>query len=1362
MKIRILIYISLLFSVLSLKASPLEYNFRTFSPKGGFYYDGVKAITQDGNGFIWIMMDYDLFRFDGYEYKRYYSHFQEWEQARNWSFNGMVVDQNNNFYIATNDGLYRYSQRNDSFEQLIAAPFEAVRMDAKNNIWVQAQGKAGIVDVETREVAFPQFGDIIPNYFRAILPTDTQELYLITNLGKIFRYDYVQKEIVPCHTQKTEIMEIGYVEDAIIDKGKLWVGIKNRGLFKMDLSTFKVEERYKDFLGEQNTMRKLLVDKDGSLWVGTMNGLHVMDKQTKKFRHFQHVQDDETTLPNNSVWTIFEDWHKNLWIGTYSGGLCYVNTSQSTPFKTYTSKVNQLNYTPVSSFAENADYLWIGTEGGGLNRLNKHTEKFDYFVHDESRNSLIYNNVKSIILDNNENLWIGTYTGGIDCYNTKTGHFTNYKTDPKNRDNTLLANSIRKIVEDGDRGFWIAYQAFNLTISYFSYKDKSVKHFKLHETDNRHYIFDMLRDRSNNLWVLTHQKLVRMNIDTEEIEDVVLSDSLVISGQSFGMDASGNLWIGTVGKGLIEYNTSSKDYTIHKEILQHNASSIYGICYDSDGMLWLGTNNGLFKYNIATKEYARYEEYDGTQGNMYYPLSVYKGLNETIYFGGTNGFTAIEKDKISANAYHSNVFLTDFMLDNVSVASVDLLMNEKQQVVLDYDQTNFGFRFSSDNYLMPEKNKFMYRLVGYDENWILVDSSTRAATYSKVPAGKYTFEVLAANNDGLWNDKPLQIDVLRKPAPWLSLPAYFIYALSILGILYAIYYYYRSKKDLQLQLYLEGVEQNKRDEIHESQLRFFTNISHDFRTPLSLIIGVVEKLRHEGLKEYYFRILNGNSQRLLNLVNELMDFRAVENGKMSLEVERASVNGFVTEIADSFSDYAVQHKIDFEIKTDAKLPQNLHIDKYVMEKVLMNLLNNAFKYTEKKGSISIETYALHTDFKSQYVNSFTVKSDKEFGKYFSIVIRDTGVGISKESIESVFDRYYKVKTVNLDSHLGTGIGLALVKSLTILHKGFITIYSERDKGTDIEVCFPLDGSCYSSDEFKTIEDKKEPTVKATNNKATAKKEVDSDTYDLPDEETEGMVKSNKYRLLLAEDNDDLRGLIRDALAEDFEVIEAENGDVASKLLDNNEVDIIVSDIMMPVKDGVAFCEEVKNNLETSHIPFVMLSAKTSVESKIEGVDSGADIYFEKPIDFELLRVSLNNIFKQRELLREHYAKNYFAESSELSMNEKDNEFLKDFIGVIEKNIDKSDLEVNYIASQLSMSRSKLYNKVKGITGKSIVEFILNYRLRKAARLIIEEDLTMREVMVHIGIESQPYFTNAFKKEFGKTPTQFASENKNKG
>jgi signal transduction histidine kinase/AraC-like DNA-binding protein len=865
----------------------------------------------------------------------------------------------------------------------------------------------------------------------------------------------------------------------------------------------------------------------------------------------------------------------------------------------------------------------------------------------------------------------------------------------------------------------------------------------------------MVRGQENQLWLLSSEKLYRMDVKKHTVEDVARNDSVFMNFFTFCFDDSGNLWIGSNGNGLVKYHPNTSDFTIYKDILKYNVSAIYSINSDNDGNIWMGTDNGLMVYHINENSFSRYDTQDGVQGNVYYPLASLKGADGRLYFGGTTGFTIVDPLKITHNSHQPKIILSDFLIDNVP-AKFD------SEIVLNHNQTNFGFRFASDNYLISEKNQFKYRLKGYDDRWVEVDASNRTAFYSKVPPGDYSFEILASNNDGVWSDTPTVIEIHRKPAPWLSWPAYLIYFLLILGILYLIFRYYYDKREMKMQLYLENIEKNKKEEIHQAQLRFYTDISHDFKTPLSLIIAALYKSKQEGMKGEYYHILDSNSKRLLNLVNELMDFKTVENGKMKLQLQAVDINAFVKDIASDFQEYARQREIDFTINTNSPLSE-VYIDKNIIEKIILNLLNNAFKYTKEGGAVSIEVLT-GDNFKSPYTANYVIQGETIPEDTFSIVIKDTGVGISQELIENIFERYYKVNSINFDPHLGSGIGLALVKSFVLLHKGILNIFSEKDRGTDIELRFSkCKNSQYSNDFYKIDEkdfilNKIEETYPAEFFNTLSPKTPDVDKL-LENSDINRILKVDKKRILLVEDNDDLRKLIAGDLAGDYEIIQAENGRIASELLEERAIDLIVSDIMMPEKDGITLCQETKSNIELSHIPFLLLTAKTGLESKIEGAGSGADLYLEKPIDLNLLKITLHNIFKRQQHLREYYGKNYFADSADLSSNERDNKFLKDFIKIIEGNLIQPKLDVNYIASEMLMSRSKLYNKIKMMTGKSIIEFILNQRMRKAARLIIESDLNMRQVMEEIGIESQAYFTNAFKKEFGETPSAFAAKHK---
>ena len=1319
-----------------------NYKFRTLSPDGGFYYDGVKAIEQDKDGFVWVMMDYELYRFDGYKYKKYYPRFAEMAPTKRWIFIGMVSDGKGNLYVNTSNGVYRLNRMSDKFEQVLEDA-ALLKMDGRDKLWVRRGNCYGLADPATGEVRLPEYDREKPTYVNPPFCTYKEDVYTFVR-RQVYRYNEAENRFSLC-------MRLpgagGNIRFAQARKDKMWVYVNGEGLYKIDLSSFEVEKRYGAFTGcEKNGLREFYVDRSSKVWLGTMEGLYIFDPDTNATVEYKHSATDAFSLPNNSVWKIYEDRQGNVWIGTYSGKLCFVDMEEGDAFRSYFSGSGSLNYAPVSAFAEDDDYLWIGTEGGGVNRMDKRTGEFRLL---EDGQNVVSNNIKSLVMDGKRNLWVSTFRGGIGVFDAGRRETAHYGRGQEGAEGGLLVNDVRKTVLEGDSGLWIAYQYPAPKISYFSFKEKKCRHISLDNAGSYDYLFDIMRQGERTLWAISNEALYRLDTQTEEVKKVMPGDSEYWGLFTFCLDDEGNIWIGTIGNGLVKFDTNTLKFTRVKDGLQREVYSIYSICY-SDGKLWMGTDDGLCCYDPADEQQMTFDKRENTQGQVYYPLAVLKGKDGTLYFGGTDGFTVVDPKRIACNRRKPRAVISEFFVDHEPVHSKYAGSDASHTIVLDYDESNFGFEFSSDNYQIPEKNMFRYRLKGYNDHWITVDARQRTVMYSKVAAGTYSFEVCAANNDGVWGT-PTVIKVLRRRAPWASVPAYIGYVLAVLGMGYLLFRHYAEKKRLKMLLYQENVEREKKEQIHQAQLRFFTNISHDFRTPLSLIMAALDKLRREGLKEYYYRILNGNVQRLLNLVNELMDFRTVENGMMKLELEPIEVNGFVRGIADDFTDYAAERKIDFRVECDDSLPAEVYADKHVLEKIVMNLLNNAFKYTRDGGSIVLKTRRGQS-FTSHWSGHYRVGDCIEDA--FSIVVSDTGVGISGESISSVFERFYKVNTVNADSHLGTGIGLALVKSLVLLQKGSVSIYSEREKGTDMVVCLPMDSSVFSEADFA----KRKPG-------GTAEQPVSSAAEDGASEEgltTElEQVPSSARKILIVEDNTDLRVLIAESLSEDFQVMQAGDGVEALKLIADVEFDLVISDIMMPRKDGVSLCNDIKGNVATSHIPVILLTAKTSLESKIEGVDSGADLYFEKPIDLTYLKLSIQNVFKNRQQLKEHYAKNYYADSSELATNEQDNKFLHSLTAFIDEHIDQSGMDVNRIAEALLMSRSKLYAKVKSLTGKSVVEFVLNCRLRKAAKLIIEENMTMREIMLQVGIESQAYFTNSFKKVFGETPTSFADRHKKK-
>jgi signal transduction histidine kinase/ligand-binding sensor domain-containing protein/DNA-binding response OmpR family regulator len=1341
-----LILLSLLLENVSSKD---DYRFHTFSPKGGFFYDGIKSIVQDGDGFIWILQDDNILRLDGYEHKSYYPVFNSIDNHQKWFFNAMAVSPTEELYVTTNNGLFIYSRADGVFKSVLPGSVTELTIDSDNNIWLVHNGSLHQYNSQTSEIIPSLYeGNAIRHIAHFCAGDDG--LYMATIYDRIFYCNY--KENPNEISLFYKFPHTHNIMDIRREGNKLWVLTREHGLFKIDTETQQIEAQFTVFYeheGEIVSPRKLHIDKTGKIWIGTRQGLFIFDPQTNLYQVYKHSSTSDFSLPNNSVWTIAEDARKNIWIGTFSGGLSYVNIEDRPWFQTYTTGRTMLNADLVSSFAEDDNNLWIGTDGGGINRMDKETGQFTFHHSGKEKANPLSNQVKSIVLDAGKNLWIAMFVGGLSHYDVENGRFTNYLVE-----NGLLSNNLRKIVREQDHGLWIAYQFARPQISYFSFDTKQFTHYTLDEALPYAYIFDIQRGNDDYLWLATPLKLYKFDVKTHETFNIAPKEGF-LNAQSLFIDKENNVWIGTAGNGLFKYNAENNEFTSFKETSNSEISIIYSICADPDNNLWLGTDNGLLRYNIENNAYTKFDEADGLQGQVYYPLAAMKAKDGKLYFGGTNGFSVINPQNITQNQQKPNVIISDFLIDNVS--TLPAFKNEnigfsENTIILLHHQSNFGLKFSSDNYLIPQKNRFRYRLKGYDDRWITVDANSRTAFYSKIPAGTYQFEIMAANNDGIWSDTPSVIRIIRRPALWFSTPAYFIYTIIILSILGAIVHYFNDKRKLKMQLYLNNLDKQKKEEIHQSQLRFFTNISHDFGAPLFLILAAINNLKEEGVKKYYHRILHNNATRLLNLVNELMDFRTVENGKMQLQVQKTEINPMLKDLYLDFEDYAKKHNIDFNIALDSQLEYyQAYIDRQVLEKIIMNLLRNAFKYTHDGGEISVETYFEKSKFTSEYENFHTVANENTVADSFAIAIRDTGIGITKDSIKSVFDRFYKVKTNNADNHLGTGIGLALVKSLVLLHKGEVTLFSEREKGTDIIVSLPLDPAIYTDGEFLNTESESEQMIIHSVSKNNEPKNVINPASHIDDVSPKG-----KKRILLVEDNHDLRTLIAKFLSHSYNITEAENGAIAIDILKDTEIDLIVSDIMMPVKDGVSLLREVKNDINTSHIPVILLTAKTDLETKLQSSGLGADLYFEKPIDLHLLQLSIQNVFTQYRKLRERYAKNFFADSAELSTSEKDNKFLRKFTEVIENNLDSSEIDVGYIASELLVSRSKLYSKVKMLTDKSIVEFILQYRLRKAARILIEEDLPIYQVMQMIGIQSQSYFTKVFKKEFDETPTAFVA------
>ena len=559
MKSRYLLFFLILIYIISPCTATGDYKFRTMSPSGGFYYDGIKAIEQDKEGFIWTMMDYELYRFDGYHYKKYYPYFASMAPTKRWIFNNMASDLLGYLYVNTNNGVYRYDRNSDQFEK-IYDPVSHIKVDKANNVWIRIKEKWSILNTQTGELNTPNYDGKAAGGVNTAFCIYNNDLY--TFIGqKVYRFNYAKNEFVFCLTLPDSDGNIRFAQAYM---GKLWIFVNNSGLYKIDMSTFKIEDHYTlltDYEG--NSLRTFYIDKKGYIWFGTIDGIYIFDPTDGKLSHNKHSRTDPFSLPNNSIWEISEDRQGNIWIGAYSGTLCYVNIDENNAFKTYHPQNSGLNHTPVSAFAEDQQYLWVGTEGGGINRMNKATGEFSYIT---SANSITSNNIKSLITDAGHNLWISTFMGGLDLYNVGRQKVTNFK-HTKGAPHSLLVNDVRKTILEGDSGMWVAYQYQKAEVSYFSFREESFTHFSLDSISNNSYLFDILRQGEKTLWAISNETLYRLDIDKHVVEKMIPNDSTYLGLFTFCLDDSGNIWIGTIGNGLIKFDTNTSRFISLKDVL---------------------------------------------------------------------------------------------------------------------------------------------------------------------------------------------------------------------------------------------------------------------------------------------------------------------------------------------------------------------------------------------------------------------------------------------------------------------------------------------------------------------------------------------------------------------------------------------------------------------------------------------------------------------------------------------------------------------------------------------------------------------------------------------------------------------------
>ncbi len=1328
-----------------------EILFKNIANKDGLSQSTVFKIVQDTIGYMWFATQDGLNRYDGYDFKVYRNDEENPASISSNYLRALKVDSNGTLWIGGNKGISRYDFIHDSFQnyQLFDTHPDRYVSDIEEDdggcLWAGTFNgnlyQYNLDKNEFREIK-PAYNGEKLDYINDLLSFE-DNLIIGTEYG-LFSMDKNNLSIryISLSEQKSKIRAL---KRNI--RGGFWVGTEGEGLFLLN-DDLTVQQNILHDINNSNSLcnnnvRSLEYDNEGHLWIGTFVGLSIYNQEQETFSNHYENFSKPYSLSQNSVRSILRDKQGGMWLGTFFGGVNYYHPA-NIKFNLLNQNASELSLSDdvVSSIVEGKNgNIWISTNDKGLNLWDRENGIIKSYTYNEKiRSSLSSNNLKGLLLLNNGKLLIGTHRSGLNFFDPKRNKSIIFKHDEKNLA-SISGNSVYALLQDHKKqiwvGTWSGLDRFDLESGKFDHFYSDSKGRRL-SSDQISFLFE---DSRNRIWVGTFDGLNIFYPERNMFESFKkkqgdissLSDNEIMCVTE---DSKGRIWIGTKN-GLNVFDEIERGFKrfTTKDGLPNNV--IYGIVEDDKDCLWISTNKGLSCFHQQTRKFRNYDTGDGLQSRQFNNYSFCKLSDGKIMFGGINGITIFNPENIKETPFNTDVVLTQLRIFYKNVLPGDhnkvleKHIGQTREIKLKSNQNVFAFNFIAINYIASQKIKYLIKLENYDKEWRL-SSDTRSGTYSNLPFGKYTFKVKAVSGEGVVNDKVTSIDVHILKPWWLSFWAILVYVFLFIILAVMAYRLIRERIKTQNDLRVERLEKEKLKEINQMKLQFFTNISHEFRTPLTLILSPLEKILEKRLPDEWLNkqhdLIYKNTRRLLNLINQLMDFRKSEIGKLKVKASKGDFVGAINEIYLSFASVASQNNIVYTF--DAKDERmEMYFDPGIIEKILFNLLSNAFKFTPNGGTVGIQLY--------------------KAGKWAVLEISDTGKGIASDKLSLIFERFYRIDE-NAENP-GSGIGLALVKRLVEIHHGNIELESTEGKGSRFKVYLPLSEKEFTEDELFLDEPVKEITPE----------NPDIIFEDSLINEFDGADKEELDSLLIVEDNKDIINYLKENLSHKYKIYSAPNGEEALKLVGEKQPSLIISDIMMPVMDGIKFCRKIKQNIKTCHIPVLLLTAKSLVEEQIEGIESGADDYVPKPFSMNLLETKVNTIIKNRKRLKEYYSKALDIQPEKIAFNLLDEELIAKAKKVVEDHLTEADFSVDIFAREMGMSRSSLHLKLKAITGESATDFIKKIRFGKAVILIEENRYSISEICYMVGFNSPSYFSTSFKKYFGYLPTEHLQKLKDK-
>lgn len=1383
----VLLAVALSLATVTFGQDPVK--FTQIGLREGLSQSSVFALCQDYLGFMWIGTRDGLNRYDSRKFFTYRNILSDSTSLTDNYILSLFEDSKKRLWVGTRTGINRYDRLRDRFVRIPLPDNSSGNSSPEPMIWSIVEDRAGRIWFTTNQglYCFDEQSKNEPltlvfeasryrdlplgcNNVMSFYEDNKKNIWISTANGVLVFEPYRSGSALRLrrHFRQREgelnSEEVRVVQE--VQDGIFWFGTREGGI-----NVYNTLTRQFTYLVHQphakgrslasNDVRSIIRDRFGGYWIGTINGLNHYS-ETEGFLTYSANDYDQFSLTSNSIRPIFQDARGSVWIGTFYSGVCVYDRHMPI-FRNYAYSpyVSSLSYNVVSGILEDSPgNLWVGTEGGGLNYMDRSGHVFQQYRHDAADpGSLSHNHVKSLHLDQRGDLWVGTYHGGLNLLRKGSSTFQHVRHDPS-VPHSLSHNNVYVIKEDKEGNMWFGTYGGGLNLKKPG-RDMHFESYRAGKTGRYHISSDLVRavfiDSRGNLWVGTEDGLNLRRPGTDHFEVLRFSPDNPgsISGNvviSIFEDSRNRVWFGTYKDGLNQYHHDTRSFSRFSERDGLPGNNVFGILEDQQ-KLWLSTNNGICSFDPESGSVRSYNTKDGIGGNEFSIGAYCKAGDGQLIFGGTHGLTAFYPRNFSASNYVPPIVFTDFRLFNEPVVPGEKHVLEKpisvtDTIVLTHKQNIFTIEFSAINYVLPEKNRYAYRLEGLENQWNYVN--VPSATYTNLHAGTYTLLAKGSSNDGIWNEVPARLTIRILPPPWKTWWAYVIYTALIAATIHMIIRFTKIRSRLEHELQLEHLENERQREINEIKLNFFTSISHEFRTPLTLILAPVQHLlTHMNLDENartMMATVKNNSLRLLNLVNQLLDFRKQESGNFQLAVTAHDLVAFIDRIAAEFTHYAEEQHIRFQYNKPAEIIK-AWFDANQLEKVIYNLLSNAFKFAPAGGNVKL-----------------ILEKMKPSAGYpqGSVVIRvwDNGRGIPGDKLSSIFEFFYQLQTGHEKNrgHLGSGIGLALAKNLTEMHGGKINVESydgdERPTYTCFMVELPLGNTHLKPEDLARLE------------KEESQNGIEEPLVDPSDDPADPVNTlahiggtPNRPLVLIVEDHEEIRTFIAQSLPDDYTILEAADGQEGWELVRLHLPDLVITDIMMPVADGISLLKNIKQTLDTNHIPVLLLTARTAMESIIEGLQSGSDDYLTKPFHPEVLSLKIRNILAARERFRKKFIRDYvLTPQQEAGEPDADQQFLHKVIRLIEDNLAEVHFNVNVLARELSMSRPVLYRKLKQLTDLSVIELINILRLKKAAQLLAQGHTQVSQVAYQIGFSDPKYFSKSFKNYFGKSPSEYIALN----